>query len=155
VHVEGGRLVLLAARSNGSSRKTPDNPDAEAANTHTKCRLEWEDNPSNPHRGVDSIAVTYDFLGVVYDRCQNWRIAAAKRMILTSSASATYDANGNKVWTPGPSGATENAPPPPENSDEAWSHGSPKNEGGKRPGTTKPPSPRRKTPAKDGRNCCK
>ena len=148
------------SRPDGSKYTDPDTPAKEGAFIHTCRRIEFADKPRA--RGDEA---TWDFVGVVYDRCNGWAIVQAKRMIFRVEKwwkSPKPDEDEGRVEFEG--SAWKDLPPPPGTSSDAWSQTNPTGEGGNKggpPGTQVKPSKRppkgqrgRKSRGRTWTNCC-
>lgn len=127
---EEAGVMYGGSRADKSVYTDPDQRDKEMAYIATCKRLEYTDTP----RSRNSTTTTWDFVGIVYDRCHSWAIRDAKRMILTAEAGSA-----------GRTSLTVGLPVPPRDPKAAWSHSNPAGEGGTAkgpPGTPgKQPSP--------------
>ena len=144
---EGGQSYG-GGRPDSSGPGTKDTPEKEGGKySQDGCRLTFYDNPTHaagPWAGAGvGFELTHDFLGIVYDRCNNWAVVAAKRMILWSKGSWYKDDDGRLVVEYDDSAATTDAPP--QMPKDAWTHKKPvppgKTKKGSMPGTQVPVDP--------------
>jgi len=150
-------LSYGGSRPDGSGKDTPDTPAAEGAYQASKCTLKFSDTPHETYGDSLSKTVTWDFLGVVYDRCNGWRIEEAQRFMAVVTNSRP---DVESPWERSGTGWTNMAPPPARGKD-AWTHGKPPKGWSTPPGVQKPAGkdrprtgPDRTRPGK-GPGCCK
>lgn len=115
--VQEGGVVMEAGggRRDGSSYTDPDVPAHEAAYISTCQRLEYTDDALS--QGTD--VATWDFIGIVYDRCHSWAIRDVRRMILMVRSRGPKRGGRMRM----------NAPIPPRDPRSGWSHSNPHGEG--------------------------
>ena len=85
-------------RPDRRTEKAKDDPGAEAKGSKwsaNKCELCFGDNPGTVVGEGTTIAMSWDFVGLVFDRCNNWKLVAAKRFVASRTFSASKD--GEKI----------------------------------------------------------
>lgn len=58
------------------------------------CELQFGDVPNSPIDQPGSYAATWDYIGIVFDRCQRWAIRAVRRFVVHRAVTAT----GSRPW---------------------------------------------------------
>jgi hypothetical protein len=91
------------SRADGSDGDAKDNKDKEAAGTkvNTPCKLEFEDLPREGGVMGDGSYwdILYEFVGLVFDRCNNWKPVAIKIMTMARKTSYVYQEGPHKSET--------------------------------------------------------
>jgi hypothetical protein len=75
------RVQYGGKRPDGSKRGDPDKPEEEGGIWSSECEFCMVDRPGVVLRGPGTYTVTWDFVGLVFDRCRNWLLVAAKRFV--------------------------------------------------------------------------
>lgn len=123
--------------SDGKTAKPPDSPEGEAAQFSSECVLAFDDWPGQPasQLGLGTSELTYDFLGVVYDRCNLWAYVDSRRFLLTRKVTLGYDksdeeASDEQVTEDESRGSRD---VPSESAKDAWDHRKKDRDGRARP----------------------
>ncbi len=112
--------------SDGKTANPPDSQAGEAAHRWSKCEIAFDDSPGEPvgALGAGVSELTYDFVGVVYDRCNQWAYVDSRRFILSRRVTVGWDESDpeehkERVTDDHSRGARD---VPPEPADSAWDH---------------------------------
>jgi hypothetical protein len=110
----GKKRMYGGGRPDGSNRGDADDPGAEGGKVSGNgCKLCVEDHPSmvTPYGYEGEYTSTWDFIGTVYDRCNDWAIVAAKRFSVSMSFALSFKESGTTItWKKKP-GLSKDVPP--------------------------------------------
>ena len=92
--IAGGARVDGSTVDSHGSPTPPDNPDLDVDQVPVDpCVVDWDDSPGIPSSNVrlgTRVRITYDFVGIVYDRCNFWAYVDSRRMLLTREFYASW-----------------------------------------------------------------
>lgn len=140
---ETGGKEYGGARIDGSTGASPDAPERERGEYSADgCILSFDDRPRKRGLlGSGTLELTWDFVGVVYDRCNNWAFVDARRFLFWRKVTLAPDGEGGYVVTDTDGSPALHKDVSPESGDAAWTHNSP-GRSGQMPGTNMPRPPK-------------
>ena len=83
-------------RPDHSTQDTPDTPEDEPGVWADDCHLCFTDEPDFA-ASSEKIRGDWDFVGLVFDRCRDWKLVAAKRFRASHTATGPSDTNEDVV----------------------------------------------------------
>jgi hypothetical protein len=114
------------ARVDGSTGSSPDAPEREHGDYSADgCILSFDDMPRKRGQlASGALELTWDFVGLVYDRCNNWAFVDGRRFLFWRRVMLAEDEEGDMVVTDAEGSPVLHKDVAPEAGASAWSHNS-------------------------------